>query len=61
MLKFVKYHLASIEGMDVLASFALVMFMAIFLYVSYYAFFVMTKEYSDEVSNLPLNDNQENI
>jgi len=53
--------MASIEGMDVLASFALVLFMAIFLYVSYYAFFVMSKEYSDEVSELPLNDSQENI
>jgi len=61
MLKFIKHHMASIEGMDVLASFALVLFMAIFLYVSYYAFFVMSKEYSDEVSELPLNDSQENI
>lgn len=61
MLKFIKYHLASIEGMDVLASFALILFMAIFLYVSYYAFFVMSKDMVDEISDLPLQDSQENI
>ena len=53
--------MASIEGIDVLASFALVLFMAIFLYVCYYALFVMSNEYSDEVSDLPLQDSQENI
>ncbi len=61
MLKFIKGHLANIEGVDALASFALVMFIAIFLYVSYYAFFSMRKEVADEISSLPLQDDEGNI
>jgi cbb3-type cytochrome oxidase subunit 3 len=59
MLKFIKYHLASIEGMDTLASIALILFIGIFLYVSYYAFFVMSKETSEEISDLPFHEGQE--
>jgi cbb3-type cytochrome oxidase subunit 3 len=58
MLKFIKHHLASIEGMDVLASFALVLFMVIFVYVAYYAFFSMEKSTADEIAALPFQDDE---
>ena len=58
MLKFIKHHLASIEGMDILASFALVLFMVIFLYVAYYAFFSMAKDTADEIAALPFQDDE---
>tara|TARA_R110002050_G_scaffold297339_2_gene458620 strand:+ start:31786 stop:31977 length:192 start_codon:yes stop_codon:yes gene_type:complete len=58
MLKFIKFHLASIEGIDILASFALVLFMVIFVYVAYYAFFSMEKNTADEIANLPFQDEE---
>lgn len=58
MLKFIKHHIASIEGMDWLASFALLLFVAIFLYVAYYAFFVMKPEVADEISGLPFQEDE---
>lgn len=61
MLKFIKNHLATIEGMDYLASVALVMFVLIFLYVSYYAFFSMEKDIADEISSLPFQDDEMKI
>ena len=61
MLKFIKGHLANIEGIDFLASFALLLFVFIFLYVSFYAFFGMRKEIADEISSLPLQDDEGNI
>lgn len=61
MLKFVKHHLATIEGMDILASIALVLFVSIFLYVSYYALFVMKKDVADEISGLPFQDDDRKI
>lgn len=59
MLKFVKYHLSSIEGMDVMASIALVLFMLIFVYVTYYSFFVMEKNVADELAELPLTEDDQ--
>lgn len=58
MLKFIKSHLATIEGMDILASSALLLFVAIFLYISYYALFSMDKSVADEISSLPLQDDE---
>lgn len=58
MLKFIKSHLATIEGMDILASVALVLFVAIFVYVAYYSFFVMEKDVENELSALPLQDDE---
>ena len=58
MLKFIKSHLATIEGMDILASSALLLFVGIFLYVSYYALFSMDKSVADEISSLPLQDDE---
>ena len=59
MLKFIKYHLASIEGMDTLASIALILFVGIFIYVSYYAFFVMSSDTAEEMADLPFQEGQE--
>ncbi|MGB0391543.1 MAG: hypothetical protein ACPGRC_00640 [Salibacteraceae bacterium] len=61
MLKFIKSHLATIEGMDILASVALVLFVAIFLYVVYYSFFVMEKDVESELAGLPLQDDEQNL
>ena len=58
MLKFIKSHIATIEGMDILASSALVLFVLIFLYVSYYAFFSMEKDTADEIASLPFQDDE---
>lgn len=51
--------MATIEGMDILASIALLLFMGIFLYVSYYSFFVMSKDTAEEISEIPLHDSNE--
>ncbi len=48
--------MSTIEGMDITASIALVLFVAIFLYVVYYAFFVMDKAVESELSSLPLQE-----
>ena len=48
--------MSTIEGMDITASIALVLFVAIFLYVVYYAFFVMDKEVESELASLPLQE-----
>ncbi len=48
--------MSTIEGIDVYASIALVLFVLIFLYVVYYAFFVMDKEVERELSSLPLHE-----
>lgn len=56
MLKFIKHHLSSIEGMDMFASAALVLFVAIFIYVAYYSFFSLRPEVADELSALPFNN-----
>jgi hypothetical protein len=56
MLKFIKHHLSSIEGVDMFASVALVLFVAIFVYVTYYSFFSLRPEVADELSALPLNN-----
>lgn len=53
--------MSTIEGIDVTASIALVMFVVIFLYVVYYAFFVMDKEIESELSSLPLQEDDLNI
>lgn len=58
MLKFIKGHMATIEGIDILASSALVLFVLIFLYVSYYAFFSMENEVADEIASLPFQDDE---
>ena len=58
MLKFIKSHLATIEGMDILASSVLLLFVLIFLYISYYAFFSMEKDVAEEISSLPLQDDE---
>jgi cytochrome c oxidase cbb3-type subunit 4 len=56
MLKFIKSHMSTIEGVDVTASIALVMFVAIFLYIVFYALFVMDKQVESELSSLPLQE-----
>ena len=61
MLKFIKSHLATIEGMDILASVALVLFVGIFLYVAFYAFFIMEKDVERELSGLPLQDDDSKL
>jgi cbb3-type cytochrome oxidase subunit 3 len=61
MLKFIKSHMSTIAGVDVTASIALVLFVLIFLYVVYYAFFVMDKDVEKELSSLPLQEDDLNI
>lgn len=61
MLKFIKSHLATIEGMDILASIALVLFVAIFLYVAFYAFFIMDKDMEKELAGLPIKDDESKL
>ncbi|MFT4753188.1 MAG: hypothetical protein ACI9GM_000818 [Salibacteraceae bacterium] len=48
--------MSTIEGVDVTASIALVMFVAIFLYIVFYALFVMDKQVESELSSLPLQE-----
>ena len=53
--------MSTIAGVDVTASIALVLFVLIFLYVVYYAFFVMGKDVEKELSSLPLQEDDLNI
>lgn len=62
MLKFIKHHLSSIEGIDMFASVALVLFVSIFIYVAYYAFFSLRPDVADELSALPFsNDDSQSL
>jgi len=61
MLKFIKYHMTDIEGIEIYPIISLLIF---FLFFTILTWWVITskKEYIDEVSRIPLeNDNLNNI
>jgi len=60
MLKFVKGHLESIAGVEVYPIISLLIFFGFFV-VLFWWVFTAKKEYINKVSNLPLEDNTNNI
>jgi cbb3-type cytochrome oxidase subunit 3 len=61
MLKFVKNYMESIDGIEVYPIISLLIFF-IFFVVLFWWVFTANKEYIDTVSNLPLdNQNQDNL
>ncbi|MBL4604660.1 MAG: CcoQ/FixQ family Cbb3-type cytochrome c oxidase assembly chaperone [Flavobacteriaceae bacterium] len=59
MLKFVKNHLVSITGIEIYPLISLLIFFTFFV-VLFWWVFTAKKEYTNEVSQLPLNDNLKN-
>ncbi|WP_340065896.1 CcoQ/FixQ family Cbb3-type cytochrome c oxidase assembly chaperone [Ascidiimonas aurantiaca] len=59
MLKFVKHHMASIEGIEIFPIISLLIFF-IFFTVLYWWVFSAKKEYIKKVSEIPLENNQNN-
>lgn len=58
MLKFVKNHMESIAGIEIYPIISLIIFFTFFMLLFWWVF-TAKKEYINEVSNLPL-DNQQN-
>jgi cbb3-type cytochrome oxidase subunit 3 len=56
MLKFIKHHLSTLGDVDVFAIASLLIFMAVFIAMAYYAYFTIKKDQADELSRLPLED-----
>lgn len=54
-----KFYLESIAGIDILPMISLLFFFAFFIAMTVYVV-TMKKELVDEISNLPLNDNDVN-
>ncbi len=59
MLKFVKSHLESIEGVATYPMISLLIFFVFFVLLFWWVF-TARKEYIKEVSELPLEDNNQN-
>ena len=59
MLKFVKHHMASIEGIEIFPIVSLLIFF-VFFTVLYWWVFSAKKEYIKKVSEIPLENNQNN-
>jgi len=59
MLKFVKNHLESIEGVATYPMISLLIFFVFFVLLFWWVF-TARKEYIKEVSELPLEDNNQN-
>ncbi|EAR02357.1 CcoQ/FixQ family Cbb3-type cytochrome c oxidase assembly chaperone [Maribacter sp. HTCC2170] len=60
MLKFVKNHMESIEGIATYPMISLLIFFVFFALLFWWVF-TAKKEYIKEVSNIPLEDNNQNI
>lgn len=58
MLKFVKNHMESIAGIEIFPIISLIIFFTFFMLLFWWVF-TAKKEYINEVSNLPL-ENQQN-
>lgn len=57
MLKFIKHHMETIAGVDIYPIISFIIFFTFFLVVAAYVI-KQSKAYFDEVSLLPLEDNQ---
>ncbi len=57
MLKFIKHHMETIAGIDIFPIISFIIFFTFFLVVAAYVI-KQSKSYFDEVSLLPLDDNQ---
>ncbi|MCB9190931.1 MAG: CcoQ/FixQ family Cbb3-type cytochrome c oxidase assembly chaperone [Flavobacteriales bacterium] len=57
MLKFIKHHMETIAGVDIYPIISFIIFFTFFLVVTAYVI-KQSKAYFDEVSLLPLEDNQ---
>ena len=61
MFKFVKGYMENIEGVSIYPMISLLIFFIFFLVLGFWVF-TASKEYIDEVSDLPLDkDNQQNL
>ncbi len=60
MLKFIKGHMASIDGIEIYPIISLLIFFTFFVILFWWVF-TARKDYINTVSNLPLEDDNENI
>ncbi len=56
MLKFVKHHMSSISGIEIYPVISLLIFFTFFVGLGFWVF-TYKKEKINELSNIPLNDN----
>ncbi len=59
MLKFVKHHMESITGIEIYPLISLVIFFTFFVLLFWWVF-TAKKEYIKTVSNIPLDNNNQN-
>jgi cbb3-type cytochrome oxidase subunit 3 len=59
MLKFIKGYVSSIDGIEIYPIISFIIFFVFFLAVTYYVI-TAKKSYIDELSNIPLEDGEEN-
>ena len=60
MLKFVKHYMDSISGIEIYPIISLLIFFSFFVGLFFWVF-TAKKEYIEKVSNLPLDNQKENI
>jgi len=60
MLKYIKHHMDSIEGIEIYPILSLIIFFTFFV-VLFWWVFTAKKDYIETVSNLPLDNNQNQI
>jgi cbb3-type cytochrome oxidase subunit 3 len=58
MLKFITGHMSSIDGVSIYPIISFLIFFGFFIIITYYVI-TMKKSYVDEVSQIPLEDDEE--
>jgi len=58
MLKFITGHMSSIDGVSIYPIISFLIFFGFFITITYYVI-TMKKSYVDEVSQIPLEDDEE--
>jgi len=57
MLRYIKHHLTTIDGIEIYPIISLVIFFAFFVGLGWYVF-KMKKDHVEEMSNIPLEDDK---
>jgi cbb3-type cytochrome oxidase subunit 3 len=60
MLKFIKGYVSTIDGIEIYPIISFIIFFVFFLGVTYFVIRA-PKNYIDELSNIPLEDGEENV
>lgn len=55
MLRYIKHHMSTIDGIEIYPIISLIIFVAFFIGLAWYVF-GMKKDYVNELSNIPLEE-----